>query len=122
MANVAPLYDGNKLSQTGIRFAAYVENEICNAADLRDAHAEDGLEVPSDELVDAEAKLARLYAVKEALTNLPLHIMIVNVLEGIQSSNHNDQREAFDTKDEEELESLQALIRANIALINECLR
>ena len=122
MANVAPLYDGNKLSHAGIRFAAYVENEICNAADLRDAHAEDGLEVPSDELVDAEAELARLYAIKEALTNLPLHIMIVNVLEGIQSNDHDDQCEAFDTKDEEELESLQALIRADMALINECLR
>ena len=63
-----------------------------------------------------EAELARLYAVKEALTNLPVRIMLVGVLKGIQS---NDQH---NTKDEEELESLQALIRADIALINECLR
>jgi hypothetical protein len=113
---VALLYDGNKLSPTGMRFTAWLENKICNAEESLKAHAEDGLEVPSDELVEAEAELARLYAVKDALTNLPVRIMLVNVLVGIQS---NDQR---DTKDEEDIESLQALIRADIALINECLR
>ena len=117
MANVASLYnEKNKLSPTGIRLKAWLGNEICNAEDLYNAYAKDGLEVPSDELVDAEAKLAHLYEVKKALTNLPLHIMLVNVLEGIQS---NDQQ---DTKDEEELEGLQALIKSDIALINECLR
>lgn len=116
MAKVASLYDENEWSPTGIQFEAWLKNEICNAEDLYNAYAKDGLEVPSDELVDAEAKLAHLYEVKEALTNLPVRIMLVNVLVGIQS---NDQ---CDTKDEEELEGLQALIRADIALIDECLR
>ena len=116
MANVVLLYNGNKLSPTGQWFAVWLENDIYDAKEFMDALVEDGLDVPSDELVDAEAKLARLHAVKDALTNLPVRIMIVNVLKGIQS---NDQH---NTKDEEELESLQALIRADIALINECLR
>ena len=116
MAKVLLLFNGNDLSPTGQGFTEWMENEICNAKDLYDTHAEDGLGVQSVELVDAKAELARLYAVKEALTNLPVHIMLVGALKGIQS---NDQH---DTKDEEELESLQALISANIALINECLR
>lgn len=116
MAKVLLLFNGNKLSPTGQGFAEWLKNEICNAKDLRDAHTADGLKVPSVVLVDTEAELARLYAVKEALTNLPVRIMLVGVLKGIQS---NDQH---NTKDEEELESLQALIRADIALINECLR
>jgi hypothetical protein len=113
MANVALLYDGNELSPTGRRFKEWLNNMICDAEEKRDALAEDGLEVPSDELMDAEAELARLHAVKDALTNLPLRIMIVSAM--------NDQCDQHDTKDEDDLESLQALIRADIALIGECL-
>jgi hypothetical protein len=113
MANVALLYDGRELSPSGLRFLPWLNNMIHNATDLRDALAEDGLEVPSDELMDAEAELARLHAVKEAFTNLPVRIMLVSMM--------NDQGDQHDTKDEDDLESLQALIRADIALIGECL-
>jgi hypothetical protein len=121
MANVALLFNGRELSPRGLRFLLWLNNMMCNATDLRDTLAKDGLEIPSDELMDAEAELERLYEVKDALTNLPLRIMLVSVMNDLQYSKHDDQRDQHDTKDEDELESIQALIKADIALINECL-
>jgi hypothetical protein len=115
MANVALLYDGNNLSPRGLLFLQWLHNKIHDATDLWYALAEDGLDVSSDKLMDAEAELARLHAVKDALTNLPLRIMIIRVMNDLQFSQH-------DTKDEDDLKSIQALIRADIALIDECLR
>lgn len=120
MANVALLFNGRELSPRGLRFLLWLNNMMCNATDLRDTLAKDGLKIPSDELMDAEAELERLYEVKDALTDLPLRIMIVSVMNDIQYSKH-DQCDQRDTEDEDELESIQALIRADIALIGECL-
>lgn len=122
MARVASLYDGNVLAPQGKQFTAWLYDKICNAEEFRDACAEDGLEVPSDELMDAEAEVAYLYAVKDALINLPERIMLVGVLESLKTSNQDDQYDKHDAEDEEALESIKALIRADIDLIDECLR